>query len=54
MSIYIVRNENHEEVSAYTDRQRANYMVDELQSATFRSFSVEEMVIEDGAQRSES
>lgn len=43
MTIYIVRNERNEEVSAYTDLQRASYLAEELQDVTLRPHSVEEL-----------
>ena len=45
MSIYIVRNERDEEVSAYTDKQRAESMAVELETATYHEHSVEELVM---------
>ncbi|OIQ88231.1 hypothetical protein GALL_298830 [mine drainage metagenome] len=44
MSIYIVKNERNEEISAYTDLQWAKYMAEQLQSTFARHFSVEELV----------
>lgn len=44
MSIYIVKNERNEEVSAYTDLQRAKYFAEQLQSQFFQHYSVEELI----------
>lgn len=46
MSIYLVKNELNEEVSAYTDLQRAKDLAEQLQSATFERYCVEEVVLD--------
>ena len=46
MSIYIVKNERHEEVAAYTDPQPAKHIAEQLQSATLQHYSVEEVVVD--------
>lgn len=43
MAIYIVKNELDEEVSAYTHLQQAEDMAEQLRSATFQRYSVEEL-----------
>jgi len=50
MSIYIVRNERNEEVSAYTNKQRAESIVVELEIATFHQHSIEELDVYDDRQ----
>ena len=47
MSIYIVRNERHEEVSAYTNRREAESIAVELEVATFHQHSIEELNVDD-------
>jgi hypothetical protein len=44
MSIYIVKNERNEEISAYTDLQWAKSIAEQLQSTFSRHYSVEELV----------
>lgn len=46
MSIYLVKNERNEEVIAYTDLQRAEYLAEQLQSATLKPYSVVELVVD--------
>lgn len=43
MTIYIVRNERNEEVSAFTDQYRAEHLAELLQSDSFRRYTVEEL-----------
>ena len=43
MTLYIVKNERNEEVSAYTDIQRAMYLAEQLQSEFFQDYRVEEL-----------
>lgn len=50
MSIYIVRNERNEEVSAYTNRQEAESLAVVLETATFHQHSIEELVVDDSPQ----
>ena len=50
MSIYIIRNERDEEVSAYTDKQRAENIAVELETATHHQYGVEELVMNDDRQ----
>lgn len=50
MSIYIVKNERNEEVTAYTDAERANYIAEQLESATLQSYSIEKVEVEDGVE----
>lgn len=45
MSIYIVKNEHNEEVSAYTDPQRAKDNAEQLQSIFSQPYSVEELIV---------
>ncbi len=47
MSIYIVKNERNDEVAAFTSPQQANFIADELQSATMQQYRVVEMVVDD-------
>lgn len=44
MSIYVVKNERNEEVSSYTDRQRAKYFAEQLQFQFFQQYRVEELI----------
>jgi hypothetical protein len=46
MSIYIVKNERNEEVSAYTDPQRAKDDAEQFQSLFSQQFSVEELILD--------
>lgn len=46
MSIYLVKNERNEELIAYTDPQRAEYLAEQLQSATLKPYSVVELVVD--------
>ncbi len=46
MSIYLVKNERNEEVAAFTDPQPAKSIAEELQSATFQLYHVEELVLD--------
>ena len=46
MSIYIVRNELNEEVSAYTDPQRAKDNAEQFQYIFDQHFSVEELIVD--------
>ena len=50
MSICIVRNERNEEVSAYTNKQRAESIAVELEAATFHQHSIEELAADDDRQ----
>jgi hypothetical protein len=50
MSIYIVRNERNEEVSAYTNKQQAESLAVDLETATFHQHSIEELVVGDDCQ----
>ena len=43
MLIYIVKNEQNEEISAYTSLQRAKFVADQLQSEFFHRYIVEEL-----------
>ncbi len=44
MSIYIVKNEQNEEISAYTSLQRAKFVADQLQSEFLHRYIVEELI----------
>lgn len=44
MSIYIVKNERNEEVSAYTDLHRAKFFAEQLQFLFARHYCVEELI----------
>jgi hypothetical protein len=46
MSIFIVRNEFDEEVTAYTDHQQAEYLAEQLQADTRQQYRVEELIVE--------
>lgn len=46
MSIYIVKNERNEEVSSYTDAQRAKDSAEQFQSIFSQEFSVEELIVD--------
>ncbi len=46
MSIYIVKNERNEEVAAYTEPKPAEYIAEQLQSATLQRYRVEELVVD--------
>lgn len=46
MSIYIVKNERNEEVAAYTEPRSAEYVAEQLQSATLQQYTVEELVVD--------
>ena len=41
MSIYIVKNEHNEEISSYTDQQRARFFAEQLQALFGRLYRVE-------------
>jgi len=41
MSIYIVKNDRDEEISSYTDEQRARFFADQLQALFGRLYRVE-------------
>ncbi|GEM_PF-2408528 len=43
MSIYILKNERNEEVSAYTDINRAKDVAKQLETVTTQHYSVEEL-----------
>jgi hypothetical protein len=45
MYIYIVKNERHEEVAAYTDPKKAEYLAERLQSATLMDYSIEVLLV---------
>ena len=47
MSIY---NERNQEVSAYTNKQRAESLAVELETTTSHQHSIEELVVEDDHQ----
>lgn len=46
MSIYLVKNERDEEVSAYTDPTKAEYLAEQLETATLQHYSVEELALD--------
>jgi hypothetical protein len=46
MTIYIIRNNRKEEVAAYTDKQRASLIAEELEDASLDRYYVEELICE--------
>ena len=50
MSIYLVINERNEEVSAYSNMQRAESTAIELETATEHQYHVEELFVNDDRQ----
>ncbi len=46
MSIYIVKNERNEEVAAYTEPSPAEYIAEQLRTATLQPYTVEELVVD--------
>lgn len=46
MSIYLVKNEIDEEVTAYTDLQLAEYLAEQLQADTRQQYHVEELIVD--------
>jgi hypothetical protein len=46
MTIHIVRNNRNEEVAAYTDKQYAILVAEELKNARQEDYRVEELVCE--------
>ena len=46
MTLYIIKNEQNEEISAYTNLQRAKYMSEELSILSYQIYRVEELVVE--------
>jgi hypothetical protein len=48
MSIYIVKNERNEEISSYTDQQRARFFAEQLQSLFGRLYRVEVLTRDSG------
>ncbi len=52
MSLYLVKNERNEEVSAYTTPQRAERLAEQLETATFQRYVVEELIVDLSASHS--
>jgi transcription termination factor Rho len=46
MTIHIIINEHNEEVAAYTDKQQASLIAEELEEAGLQHYRVEELVCE--------
>lgn len=46
MTIYIVKNQNDEEISAYSHLKQAEEIAEQLREATFQQYIVEELVEE--------
>jgi heat shock protein HspQ len=46
MTIHIIVNDRNEEVAAYTDKQQASLIAEELEEASLEHYHVEELACE--------
>ena len=51
MTLYLIKNEQNEEISAYTNLQRAQHMTEELNILSSQVYRVEVLIAESQAEQ---